>query len=115
MSTEDDNVKLVTAFCQSWNEPDKAATMLADDASVRMYLEKPAIIGAAAVAASMKQYLAKIKVKSVIDKTFTEGPIVVTVRTDTIIFPDKEEVYKLVGIFRVKNGKIQEWIDYNAA
>jgi limonene-1,2-epoxide hydrolase len=115
MSREADNVKLVTAFCQSWNEPDKAAAFLAHDASVRMCLEKPAIIGAAAVCAEMKKYLANIKVKSVMDKTFTKGPIVMTVRTDTIIFPDKEEIYKLVGIFRVKDGKIHEWIDYNAA
>jgi limonene-1,2-epoxide hydrolase len=115
MSLEDDNIKLVTAFCQSWHDPDLAASMLAHDASVRMYLEKPAIIGAAAVATEMKKFLADIKVKCVINKTFTEGPIVMTVRTDTITFPDKETVYKLVGIFRVKDGKIQEWIDYNAA
>jgi limonene-1,2-epoxide hydrolase len=110
------NIKLVTDFCQSWNTPDKAAAMLATDAAVRMYLDKPAIIGAAAVGAEMTKYMSTVKVKVDIRKNFAEGPVVVNVRTDTIVAPGKpDHVYQLVGVFLVKNGKIQEWVDYNAA
>ena len=44
-----------------------------------------------------------------------EGPVVVNVRTDTLTSPGKpDQVFKIVGVFCVRNGKIQEWIDYNS-
>ena len=111
------NIKLVTDFCHSWNEPDHAVTMLAPDASVRMYFDKPAIVGAAAVGEEMQKAMGlKDKVKVQIHKIFAEGPVVMTVRTDILTSPGKpDQVFNIVGIFNVRNGKIQEWIDYNAA
>ena len=111
------NIDLVTAFCHSWNTPDDAAALLAPDASVRMYFDKPPIIGAGNVAAEMRRFLgsaAKLQVH--ITKIFAEGPVVVTLRRDVLARPDTPEVeYRTVGVFHLKNGKIVEWIDYNAA
>jgi limonene-1,2-epoxide hydrolase len=43
------------------------------------------------------------------------GPLVVTRRTDVVLVPGKPNaVYEIAGVFLVKNGKIREWVDYNA-
>ena len=109
------NIKLVSDFCHSWNDPDQAVTMLAPDAAVRMYFDKPPIVGAAEVRAEMQKFMGlKDKVTVNIHKIFAEGPVVVVVRTDTLTSPGKpDQVFKIVGVFNVRNGKIQEWIDYN--
>jgi limonene-1,2-epoxide hydrolase len=114
-AAEKANIALVTEFCQSWNEPDKAVDLLAPDASVRMFFDKPAISGAAAVGNEMKKFMGlKDKVKVSIRRTFAEGPVVVNVRTDTLTSPGKpDQVFNIVGIFHVRAGKIHEWIDYN--
>jgi limonene-1,2-epoxide hydrolase len=111
------NIKLVRAFCHSWNDPEQSVKMLAADASVRMYFDKPPIIGASAVGEEMSKFMGlKDKVNVEIHKIFAEGPIVVTARTDTLTSPGKpDQVFKIVGVFCVRNGKIQEWADYNAA
>jgi limonene-1,2-epoxide hydrolase len=111
------NIKLVTAFCNSWNDPDQSIAMLAPEASVRMYFDKPPIVGAAAIGEEMKKFMGlKDKIKVNVHKNFAEGPVVVNVRTDTLTSPGKpDQVFKIVGVFCVRNGKIQEWIDYNDA
>ncbi len=116
MSTEA-NIALVNAFCQSCHIPDVAVTMLAADASVRMYFDKPPIIGAAAVGAEIKSFMGTDKnLKVEIHRSFAAGPVVVNVRTDTLTRPgEPDQVFQIVGVFQVKDGKIKEWIDYNAS
>ncbi len=108
------NVKLVKAFCNSWNDPDSSVAYLSDDASVRMVEDKPAVVGPAAVAAAFKGFMShgeKISVK--ILTTLAKGPVVVNTRIDTMTTPGKpDQAFNVVGVFIVKNGKIKEWADY---
>jgi hypothetical protein len=68
------NIKIVEDFIKAWNEPDKSVAFLADDASVRIEEDKPAIVGPAAVNAAFKSFMGHgetIDVK--ILSTFAEG------------------------------------------
>jgi limonene-1,2-epoxide hydrolase len=108
------NIKIVEDFIKAWNEPDKSVAFLADDASVRMEEDKPAIVGPAAVNAAFKAFMGHgetIDVK--ILSTFAEGPVVTNIRIDTLKTPGKpDQAFKVVGVFVVKKGKIKEWTDY---
>jgi limonene-1,2-epoxide hydrolase len=108
------NIKLVTDFCNSWNDPDKAVTFLSPNASVRMVEDQPAVVGQAAVASAFKGYFAHGETISVkILSSFAEGPVVVNKRIDTMRTPGKpDQSFKVVGVFTVKDGKIKEWADY---
>ena len=108
------NIKVVEDFIKAWNDPDKSVTYLADNASVRMVEDQPAVVGPANVAAAFKGFMGhgeKLDVK--ILKTFAEGPVVTNVRVDTLTTPGKgAQAFKVVGVFIVKKGKIVEWADY---
>jgi limonene-1,2-epoxide hydrolase len=81
-----------------------------------MFYDKPAIIGAAAVGAAIKTYMGPThQLNTTIHESIARGPVVVTVRTDTVTSPGKPDlVFRNVGVFHLKNGKIQEWVDYQA-
>jgi len=108
------NVKVVEAFIKAWNDPDKSVTYLADNASVRMVEDQPAVVGPANVAAAFKGFMGhgeKLDVK--ILNTYAEGPVVTNKRIDTLTTPGKPpQAFKVVGVFIVKKGKIVEWADY---
>ena len=108
------NVKVVEEFIKAWNDPDKSVTYLADNASVRMVEDQPAVVGPANVAAAFKGFMGhgeKLDVK--ILSTFAEGPVVTNKRIDTLTTPGKPpQSFKVVGVFVVKKGKIVEWADY---
>lgn len=108
------NIKVVDDFIAAWNTPDKAVTFLADNASVRMEEDKPAIVGPAAVGAAFKGFMTGgVTIAVKIHKTMAEGPVVTNIRTDTLKTPGKpDQAFKVVGVFVVKGGKITEWTDY---
>ena len=112
--TDNANAKLIEDFCNSWNDPDKSVSYLAPDAVVRLSEDQPPVTGPAAAAAAFKSFMGhgeKISVK--IFTTFSKHPLVANVRTDTLIVPGKaDQVFQVVGVFIVKNGKIKEWTDY---
>jgi len=108
------NKKVVADFIASWNDPDKAVTFLAPDASVRMVEDQPPVVGPEAIGAAMKGFMTpgvKITVKTL--HTTAYGPVVVNQRIDTMKTPGKpDQVFPVVGVFVVKDGKIKEWTDY---
>ena len=108
------NLKVVSDFIASWKDPDKAVTFLAPDASVRMVEDQPPVVGPEAVAAAMKGFMTPgvtLTVKTL--HTTAYGPVVVNQRIDTMKTPGKpDEVFPVVGVFLVKDGKIKEWTDY---
>jgi limonene-1,2-epoxide hydrolase len=108
------NVKVVDEFIKAWNDPDKAVTYLADNASVRMVEDQPAVVGPASVAAAFKGFMGHGETLSVkILSTFAEGPVVTNKRIDTLTTPGKPpQAFKVVGVFIVKKGKIVDWADY---
>jgi limonene-1,2-epoxide hydrolase len=121
-SAEKANIALVDKFCLGWMakdyDPDKEMPRyLADKSSVRMVEDKPPVIGPAAAAAAMKSFSVPGQViKIEILESFAKGPVVVNSRIDTIQTPGKpDQVYKIAGVFVVKQGKIAEWTDYLVA
>jgi limonene-1,2-epoxide hydrolase len=112
--TQAANLKVVADFIAAWNTPDKAVTYLADDAAVRMVEDQPPVIGPAATTAAFKSFMGHGETIDVqILHSFTEGPVVTNIRVDTLKTPGKaDQVFKVVGVFVVKKGKIKEWTDY---
>ena len=108
------NVKVVNEFIAAWSNPDKAATFLAPEASVRMVEDQPAIVGQKAVADAFKGFMTPgvtLTVKTL--RTTVHGPVVMNKRIDTMKTAGKpDQVFPVVGVFIVKNGKITEWTDY---
>ncbi|MFO0690906.1 MAG: limonene-1,2-epoxide hydrolase family protein [Myxococcota bacterium] len=112
--TERANVKVVDDFIAAWSDPDKAVTFLAPEASVRMEEDKPSIVGQKAVADAFKGFMkpgVTLHVKTL--RTTVHGPVVLNKRIDTLKTKGQpDQVYPVVGVFVVKNGKIVEWTDY---
>ena len=113
-AAEKANVKVVNEFIAAWSNPDKAATFLAPEASVRMVEDQPAIVGQKAVADAFKGFMTPgvtLTVKTL--RTTVHGPVVMNKRIDTMKTAGKpDQVFPVVGVFIVKNGKITEWTDY---
>jgi limonene-1,2-epoxide hydrolase len=107
-------IAVVKAFAAAWNDPDKAAQYLSEQASVRMEEDKPAIVGRKGFIDGAKLYVAQGQHFSVrFVEIFARGPVVVTHRIDTVGAAGKADVpYDVVGVFVVKDGKIVQWDDY---
>ena len=113
-AAEKANVKVVDDFIAAWSDPDKAVAHLAPNAAVRMIEDQPAVVGQTAIAAAFKSFMTPgvtLKVETL--KTTVHGPVVMNKRIDTLKTADKpDQVFPVVGVFVVKNGKITEWVDY---
>jgi limonene-1,2-epoxide hydrolase len=116
---EQANVKHVQDFVRTWGapdfDPDKVMPLyLASDGRVRISQDQPFITGPAAAAAAFKPYLAhgeRFPVQFL--DVFARGPLVTTHRIDTLVAPGKADVkMEVLGVFLLKDGKIQEWTDY---
>ena len=108
------NVKVVNDFIAAWSDPDKSVTFLADNCSVRMEEDKPAITGPANVGAAFKGFMGPgVTLTVKVLHTYAEGPLVTNKRIDTLTNPGKPpQAFPVVGVFIVKKGKIAEWTDY---
>jgi limonene-1,2-epoxide hydrolase len=118
-ATETANVKVVNAWCASWNDPkydpDKAVEMfMAPDCHVRLEDSAPFVTGRAAVAAAFKAATQPgVRYRADVLSTWATGPIVVNHRTDVQVGGAKDGAqYPIVGFFYLKNGLIREWTDY---
>jgi limonene-1,2-epoxide hydrolase len=118
-SAEAANLKLVQDFIATWGaadfDPDKVMPVyLASDGRVRVLQDQPFVTGPAAVAAAFKPYLQhgeRFKVKFL--DVFARGPLVTTHRVDTVVTPGKpDQTMEVLGVFLLKDGKIQEWTDF---
>jgi limonene-1,2-epoxide hydrolase len=113
-ATEKANIKVVNDFIDSWSNPDEAVTFLAPDAAVRMIEDQPAVVGQTAIAEAFKSFMTP-GVTLTVDtlETMAHGPIVMNKRIDTMKSTDKpDQVFPVVGVFVVREGKITEWTDY---
>lgn len=72
------------------------------------------IVGPEAAAAGSKKYVqAGLIYEPIIHEIYASGPVVVTRRTDVRKIPGQADYCaSAVGVFVVKNGKIEEWTDY---
>jgi limonene-1,2-epoxide hydrolase len=108
------NIQVVNDFIAAWSDPDEAVAYLAPQASVRMMEDQPPIVGQAAIAAAFKSFMApgvSLSVETL--STTAHGPVVMNKRIDVLKTEGKpDQVFPVVGVFLVKNGKIVEWTDY---
>ena len=97
-------------------DTDKVVTYFAPTASERYDDAQPAVIGPDKLAAVFKNYMTGGKALKVdVQQTIVRGPIVVVSRTDTVLDPGKpDQSFPVVGVFKLKDGKIVEWTDYVA-
>ncbi len=113
-SPEQDHIQIVNDFMAAWSDPDKAVTYLAPNASVRMVEDQPPVVGREAIAAAFKSFMTPgvtLEVDTI--ETLATGPVVVNRRIDTMKTEGKpDQVFPVVGVFVVKDGKITEWTDY---
>lgn len=113
-SPEQDHIQIVNDFMAAWSDPDKAVTYLAPNASVRMIEDQPAVVGREAIAAAFKSFMTPgvtLEVETL--ESIATGPVVINKRIDTMRAEGKpDQVFRVVGVFVVKDGKITEWTDY---
>lgn len=121
-AAEKANLKVVDDYLKSFEDPkaDTAALIrqyMAASATVRFSQDLPIITGVDKIIEAMKGFTAKgerYEIKTV--RSLVKGPIVVNDRLDSTFYPDGKKTGPdpVVGIFLVKDGKIQEWFDYVA-
>jgi len=108
------NLALVTDFCAAFASRDmtKIASYLAPNCSYRITETAAPAVGAAAVE-RIKSYVERSsKIEFKILDSWARGPIVINERIDSFARPDASPAYHLVGVFLIKDGKIEEWTDY---
>ena len=108
------NLALVTDFCAAFAARDmtKIASYLAPNCSYRITETAAPAVGAAAVE-RIKSYVERSsKIEFKILDSWARGPIVINERIDSFTRPDASPAYHLIGVFLIKDGKIEEWTDY---
>jgi len=121
--TEKANIEVVKHFISGWTKKSydaskEMATYLSSPCLVRPVEDKPALTTPAQAATVFIDFMKDGSRVGRVDfhRIFATGPLVVTRRTDVVLVPNKPDaIYEIAGVFLVKDGKIREWIDYNAA
>jgi len=109
------NVKLVTDFCASWSTRDlkQVFPRFADSGVYRMSETTPPVTGQAGLTERLGSWMqSSDRITFQILDTFAMGPIVINHRIDTFASKTRPLTWEGVGVFFVKDGKIQEWSDY---
>jgi len=100
-AAEQANVKLVTDFCASWSTRD-----------LKQVFPRLAT-GQAGITERLGSWMeSSDRIQFEILDTFALGPIVINHRIDHFVSKTRPLTWEGVGVFFVKDGKIQEWSDY---
>lgn len=108
------NIEVVNDFMAAWTDPDEAVTYLSPNASVRMVEDQPAVVGRTAIAKVFKSFMSPDVTLTIetLDTT-AYGPVVTNERIDTLVTKgEPDQVFPVIGVFLVRDGKITEWTDY---
>jgi limonene-1,2-epoxide hydrolase len=109
------NVKVVNDFLHALEPRDmsKQAVYMAPDITYRMTETTPQDKGYDAILARLKPYIdGASKIEFEILATYAAGPIVINHRIDRFTSTTRPLTFEGVGVFFLKNGKIQDWTDY---
>jgi len=109
------NVKLVTDFCASWATRDlkQVFPRVADTAVYRMTETTAPVTGHAGITERLGSWMeSSDRIQFEILDTFAVGPIVINHRIDRFVSKTRPLTWEGIGVFFVKDGKIQEWSDY---
>jgi limonene-1,2-epoxide hydrolase len=109
------NVKLINDFCASWSTRDLKQVFphFADMGIYRMSETTSPVVGPAGITERLGSWMkSSDRVTFKVLETFASGPIVINHRIDTFESKTRPFTWEGVGVFFVKDGKIQEWSDY---
>ena len=109
------NVQLVTDFCASWSTRDLAQVVprFAGTGVDRMSETTPPVTGHAGLTVRLGSWMqSSDRIVFEILATFATGPVVINHRIDRFESKTRPLTWEGVGVFFVKDGKIQEWSDY---
>jgi limonene-1,2-epoxide hydrolase len=109
------NVELVKKFCATWSTRDltRVTALMADDSVYRMSETAPPLTGHAALIGQLQPWMeSSSSIEFRILETFAKGPIVMTHRIDHFASETRPLTWEGVGVFWVRDDKIQEWSDY---
>ena len=111
---EVENIALVKAFIGAWDDVEKAAEYLSEDAVLRMEDDKPAVTGRQAFVDAFNSFMQPGMSFSIdYHSVYARNQVVVTHRVDTVHTEGKDDQpFEVVGLFKIKDGKIVEWTDY---
>jgi len=114
-AAEKANVKLVNDFCASWATRDlkQVFPRFAATGVYRMSETTPPVVGPAGITERLGSWMqSSDRITFEILDTFAKGPMVINHRIDTFASKTRPLTWEGVGVFFVKDGKIQEWSDY---
>lgn len=109
------NVQLVKDFCASWSTRDlkQVFPRVTDTVVYRMSETTPPVTGPAGITERLGSWMqSSDRIVFEILDTFATGPIVINHRIDRFISTTRPLTWEGVGVFFIKDGKIQEWSDY---
>ncbi len=109
------NVKLVTDFCASWSTRDlqQVNPRFATTGVYRMSETTPPVTGHGGLNERLGSWMqSSDRIVFEILDTFAKGPMVINHRIDRFESKTRPLTWEGVGVFFVKDGKIQEWSDY---
>jgi len=119
-SVETEANRLVTRFCELWSsrDVDQLMPFIGDDLEYHIWEGGPVVKGSSDFRVRFAESLPKYKeIEWEIFRSFAIGNIVINERLDHFIqgenasMPDAH--HHIVGVFLVRDGKIQYWKDYN--
>jgi limonene-1,2-epoxide hydrolase len=114
-AAEKANVQLVNDFCASWSTRDleRVFPRFAPTGVYRMSETTPQVTGHAGLTERLGSWMKSSDriVFEVLD-TFAKGPMVINHRIDRFESKTRPLTWEGVGVFFIKDGKIQEWHDY---
>jgi limonene-1,2-epoxide hydrolase len=112
-------IQVVRRFCAAWSDNVGAAELAAffSDNAVYHNIPLAPIIGRQAIANNIATFIrpGAPGIESLalrLINIVAEGPIVMTERVDVFKVPNKSFELQVMGIFEVRDGKIDAWRDY---
>lgn len=119
MQTEQEkaNVELVNRFCADWAKKDARllTEYLADDIVYQMFEGQPDIVGKEAFIKTLDGFLkAMVEVDWQMVRSYAIGDMVMNERVDHFVAAteDRSMHFDIIGIFRIRDGKISVWRDF---
>jgi limonene-1,2-epoxide hydrolase len=112
------NVDLVNRFCKDWSKKDAGllTDYLTDDVVYQMFEGQPDIVGKEAFVKALDGFLkGLVEVDWEMIRSYAIGDMVMNERVDHFVAAteDKSMHFDIVGIFRIRDGKIAVWRDFS--
>lgn len=117
---EREKEKIVNDFCAAWalRDADALTPYLAESIEYHMFEGRPPINGLAEFSTQLKPFMAGMReIDWEMIRSSVMGDIVLNERIDHFLRPEGSNApdnhFHVVGVFVVREGKIQYWKDYN--